>query len=156
MPVEIERKFLVKGDSWRNRAVGTVIRQGYIAMEAGRLVRVRLAGDSGFLTIKGAAKGLTRPEFEYPIPVFDAVQLISMFCQGRLVEKTRFGVVFNGVEWVVDEFSGANSGLILAEVELESEDQTIELPRWIGQEVSHDRRYSNAYLSIHPYCTWEK
>ncbi|MDK1029691.1 MAG: CYTH domain-containing protein [Anaerolineae bacterium] len=152
MPTEIERKFLVIGDGWRTDK-GIRIRQGYLNRERGRIVRVRIAGDNGYITIKGITTGISRAEFEYAIPAVDAGQLLQM-CDGRLIEKVRHVVVHKGTSWEVDEFHGDNSGLLMAEVELEFEEQTFEKPVWLGAEVTGDVRYYNSYLSQHPYASW--
>ncbi|MDK1081939.1 MAG: CYTH domain-containing protein [Anaerolineae bacterium] len=152
MPTEIERKFLVIGDGWRTDK-GIRIRQGYLNRERGRIVRVRIAGDNGYITIKGITTGISRAEFEYAIPAVDAGQLLQM-CDGRLIEKVRHVVVHKGTSWEVDEFHGDNSGLLIAEVELEFEEQTFEKPVWLGAEVTGDVRYYNSYLSQHPYASW--
>ncbi|MGG6294291.1 CYTH domain-containing protein [Leptolyngbya sp. AN02str] len=154
MGIEIERKFLVTGDGWRSLATGTSYRQGYLMAAQGRTVRVRIAGYQGYLTIKGATQGLTRREFEYEIPLADAEEMLHHLCDRPLIEKTRYKIPFKGLMWEVDEFAGENQGLIIAEVELENEQQAIALPEWIGQDVSHDPRYYNAYLSKHPYTRW--
>ncbi len=155
MAQEIERKYLVKGTSWREGAQGTLYRQGYLAKDAGRTVRVRVAGDSAFLTIKGRTNDVSRAEYEYAIPLADAHDLLA-FCEGPLVEKTRYKISHGGRVWEVDVFHGDNEGLIMAEVELESEDAAISLPDWAGAEVSHDARYYNSSLSRHPYKSWGK
>lgn len=154
MAQEIERKFLVVGDRWRGLAEGTTYRQGYLLSGAGRTVRVRVAGTRGFLTIKGAIEGLSRSEFEYEIPLADAEELLNTLCDRPLIEKTRYKIPYEGLTWEVDEFWGDNDGLIVAEVELSSPDQTVQLPDWIGEEVSHDPRYFNAALVKHPYRQW--
>lgn len=154
MGVEIERKFLVVGDSWKNEAQSTPFKQGYILNDPARNVRVRRAGEKGKLTIKGATKGLSRTEYEYEIPVQDAEELLRDFCEQPLIEKTRYKVKVGNHIWEVDEFHGLNSGLVLAEVELASEDETFEKPEWLGEEVSSDHRYFNAYISQNPYSTW--
>jgi adenylate cyclase len=154
MATEIERKFLVIGDEWRKTAVGTLYRQGYIFSDAKRTVRVRVAGEKGFLTIKGAAVGLVRPEFEYAIPVEDAMLMLDTLCDRPLIEKTRYVLKQGGLTWEIDEFAGENQGLIVAEVELADANQFIELPPWIGAEVSHDSRYFNAALAKRPFTRW--
>ncbi len=154
MAIEIERKFLVQGDEWRQLGQGTVYRQGYVARGNGRTVRVRIAGDRGYLTIKGATSGLSRLEFEYPIPITDAAELLETLCDRPLIEKTRYRIEYAGLIWEVDEFAGENQGLILAEVELTSEDQAITLPSWIGEDVTHDPRYYNSNLSQNPFSQW--
>jgi adenylate cyclase len=153
MGTEIERKFLVVGDDWRAVASGTHYVQGYLSRDVARIVRVRRAGPAAYLTIKGIPEGARRPEFEYPIPLSDAQQLMNL-CLPPLVEKTRYVIKYGGKRWEVDEFHGDNRGLILAEIELPSEDEPIDIPPWIGQEVSGDPRYFNSYLSEHPYTQW--
>jgi CYTH domain-containing protein len=154
MPTEIERKFLVKGDEWRTLATGTVYRQGYLSTKKGCTVRVRLVGNQGYLTIKGSTKGISRAEYEYPIPAEDAQEMLGNLCEPPLIEKTRYKIEFAGLTWEVDEFAGENQGLIIAEVELTDENQTIQLPDWIGKEVSDDSRYYNVNLTQHPYSQW--
>ena len=154
MGVEIERKFLVTHDSWRDLAPGVLYRQGYIPTQPGRTVRVRVAGDRAFITLKGATQGIARSEFEYPIPVEDANELLNGLCASPLIEKYRHKIDINGLVWEVDEFLGENQGLVIAEVELENADQTIELPDWIGEDVSHDSRYYNSNLVNHPFSGW--
>jgi adenylate cyclase len=150
MGIEIERKFLVKGDDWRDLATGTLYRQGYLARNVNRTVRVRIAGDRGFLTIKGKTEGIARSEFEYPIPVEDATQLLEL-CDRPLIEKYRHKIPIGNLIWEVDEFLGENQGLILAEVELQDAEQAIDLPEWIGEDVSGDPRYYNARLVEKPW-----
>jgi adenylate cyclase len=154
MKIEIERKFLVTGDAWRAGAPGIRYRQGYLCTDPGRTVRVRLGGDTAILAIKGAGDGLARPEFEYPIPVAEAMTLLDRLCLQPLVEKIRYLVPFAGLTWEVDEFFGANAGLVIAEVELTYADQAVTLPPWIGMEVTADHRYYNASLVRHPFTTW--
>jgi len=154
MAIEIERKFLVKGQQWRNQATGTVYRQGYIPTNNGCTVRVRLMGNQAYLTIKGLTKGLSRTEFEYPIPIADAQIMLDNLCQLPLIEKTRYKISFAGLLWEVDEFAGENQGLVLAEVELTDEQQFVELPDWIDKEVSDDPRYFNVNLAQHPFSQW--
>lgn len=156
MGTEIERKFLVTGDGWRAGAEAFAVRQGFLCTAPGRTVRARVAAGRGYLTIKGQHAGLTRAEFEYGIPVEDANFILDKICQPTLIEKTRHRVAYGGLTWEVDEFAGLNAGLIVAEVELESEAQPVDLPPWVGREVSADFRYTNAYLSQHPYTTWSE
>jgi CYTH domain-containing protein len=156
MAIEIERKFLVKDDRWRSLATGVVYRQGYITASRDRTVRVRVAGDRGFLTIKGKSVGLSRAEFEYAIPLEDAMTLLDTLCEPPLIEKVRYRLEYSGLIWEIDEFGGENAGLILAEVELSDANQAIAIPDWIGEEVSHDPRYFNANLTKHPYCQWKQ
>jgi len=154
MPVEIERKFLVAGDIWRGRGPGTHYRQGYLSVEPGRTVRVRLSDDSAWLTIKGSSAGMARAEYEYPIPVAEAAELLDTLCIHPLIEKVRYRIEHAGHTWEVDEFSGDNAGLVLAEVELMAADEAVELPDWVGREVTDDPRYYNASLQVHPYREW--
>lgn len=156
MPTEIERKFLVKSEEWRNLATGIIYRQGYIATKKGTTVRVRLAGNLGYLTIKGTTKGISRAEYEYEIPAEDAQEMLNNLCEPPLIEKTRYKIAIDDLIWEVDEFVGENQGLIVAEVELIEANQTINLPAWIGQEVSDDARYYNANLVQHPFSQWSK
>lgn len=156
MKIEIERKFLLKDDSWRPGAMGILYRQGYLCTDPERTVRVRLGGDTAILAIKGAGDGLARPEFEYPLPTDEARELLDHLCLQPLVEKVRYLVPFAGLTWEIDEFLGANAGLLLAEVELEQVEQTVPLPPWIGLEVTGDPRYYNAWLARHPFTTWPK
>lgn len=154
MALEIERKFLVVGDAWRSLATGTLYRQGYVVLGAGKTVRVRVAGSTGYLTIKGPSVNLARTEFEYEIPLDDAMTLLDTLCEQPLVEKTRYKIPYGGMVWEVDEFAGENQGLIVAEVELATADQAIALPPWVGADVSDDPRYFNVYLVQHPYRQW--
>lgn len=151
---EIERKFLVKGDGWRGRAEGELFRQGYIARTQDRTVRVRVAGDRGTLTIKYRGEGIARSEFEYAIPLDEAQALLDGLAPGEIIEKVRFTFEQDGSVWEVDEFHGANEGLIVAEIELESEDQPFRRPDWLGDEVSKVSRYLNVELSRLPYTAW--
>ena len=153
MAIEIERKFLVGDDSWKAVAdAGLDCRQGYLDAGQGLTVRVRIMGEKGYLTIKGATTRISRSEFEYEIPVADAEAMLEP-CS-RVVEKTRYIIKHAGMVWELDVFHGANAGLIMAEIELESEDQAFELPGWAGQEVSGDPRYFNGYLSVNPFTNW--
>lgn len=155
MAREIERKFLIRGDGWRRQAgTGTSYHQGYLTTRTALTVRVRLAGGKGFLTVKGADTGFTRLEFEYEIPPGDATEMLDRFCTGGRVDKTRYRIAFAGLIWEVDEFHGENQGLLLAEVELDREDQAIEIPPWAGLEVTSDPRYHNAYLAQKPFTSW--
>lgn len=153
MAKEIERKFLVNGDSWRQLAEGSLYRQGYIASQ-GATVRVRIAGNQGYLTIKGPTVNFSRSEFEYPIPLADAEEMLDTLCDRPLIEKTRYKIEWSGLVWEVDEFAGANQGLIIAEVELTDEAQQVEIPDWVGTEVTGDVRYFNSYLIKHPFAEW--
>ncbi|OGV56378.1 MAG: adenylate cyclase [Lentisphaerae bacterium GWF2_52_8] len=156
MPKEIERKFLVKCESWRQQTAGpgVEVRQGYLDSGKGSF-RVRVAGDKGFITLKAAREGIVRDEFEYEIPVGDAREIIASFCRYPLIEKTRYNVEQDGIIWEIDEFHGDNSGLVIAEVELMSEEQSFTIPSWAGKEVSFDPRYYNQYLTKRPYSKWK-
>ncbi len=154
MGVEIERKFLVTSDLWRDLAPGVLYRQGYISTQPERTVRVRIVGDRAFITLKGVTEGIARSEFEYPIPVEDANQILNVLCASPLIEKYRHKINLNGLVWEVDEFLGENQGLVIAEVELENAEQAIDLPDWIGEDVSHDARYYNSNLVNHPFSRW--
>ncbi len=155
MGIEIERKYLINSDAWRGAShKSTRLRQGYLSTDADRNVRVRLKGDRGLLTIKGRGQGLTRQEFEYEIPANDVEQILESLCLDSPIDKTRYELRHGGLLWEIDEFYGANAGLIVAEVELESEDQAIDLPDWVGEEVTHDPRYLNANLVARPFTTW--
>lgn len=152
MATEIERKFLVVGGAWRS-ANGTRICQGYLNRDKSRTVRVRIAGEQAYLTVKGATQGNTRAEFEYEIPLADAEQLLAL-CDGPTIQKVRHNVMHQCHLWEVDVFEGENAGLVVAEIELASEDEVFARPPWLGQEVSDDSRYFNSQLASHPYCNW--
>ncbi len=154
MPLEIERKFLVSGHAWRS-ADAVLYRQGYLNRDKQRTVRVRMAGDRAFLTIKGVSSGATRVEFEYEIPVSEAAQLLTL-CDGPLIEKTRHRVTVGPHVWEVDEFHGDNDGLVVAEIELGSEDEAFARPEWVSVEVTEDARYYNSNLAVRPFRTWSE
>ncbi len=155
MAIEIERKFLVVGDQWRKLGKGTSYRQGYITTQNPQnTVRVRIAGEQGYLTIKGKKEGISRAEFEYSIPLEDANLILDTLCDRPLIEKTRYKIIIDELIWEVDEFLGDNQGLIIAEVELREANQIINLPEWIGREVTEDFRYYNASLVKNPYKNW--
>lgn len=159
MNVEIERKFLVKDDSYKKDVQKSYeISQGYIARDGGNTVRVRIRDNQGFLTIKGrmTPDGLSRPEWEMEIPYSDAVELLKL-CKSGLIQKTRNIIpIGNGLKWEVDEFKGDNSQLTVAEVELPSPDTDYPTPAWLGTEVTGVKEFTNSYLSMHPYNTWRK
>ncbi|MET0519178.1 MAG: CYTH domain-containing protein [Burkholderiaceae bacterium] len=156
MGVEIERKFLVVGEAWRQGRPDK-LRQGYLNRDKQRTVRVRIAGAAGaeqaWLTIKGESAGATRAEFEYPLPLADARQLLAL-CDGPLIEKRRYRLLQGQSVWEVDEFLGDNAGLVVAEIELDSADQAFERPDWLGEEVTEDPRYFNSSLASHPFKQW--
>jgi adenylate cyclase len=155
MAMEIERKFLVKGDAWRALAKATTYRQGYLNSAKERTVRVRTAGDKqAFLTIKGLTVGATRAEYEYEIPFDEGKAMLDTLAEKPLIEKKRYKILVGGLTWEVDEFLGDNAGLIVAEVELKSEDQAFDRPSWLGQEVTGDPRYYNANLIKKPFTRW--
>lgn len=155
MAVEIERKFLLKNDSWREHVeYSLVLKQGYLASSPHPTVRVRTSNEKAFLTVKGRTQGISRVEFEYEVPYADALDLLELSAHTP-IEKTRHIVVANGHTWEIDVFEGKNSGLTLAEVELEYEEQYIELPSWIDIEVTDDPRYFNSALSKNPFTTWQ-
>lgn len=157
MATEIERKYLVHLEKWekaKSEATFTSISQGYLSLEAERTVRIRIKKAAAFLTIKGKTKGISRIEFEYPIPLKDGLELLNL-CQGSIIQKKRYILKENQFTWEVDEFEEDNKGLIIAEVELESEEQTLILPPWIKEEVSKDKRYYNSNLVSHPFKDWK-
>jgi CYTH domain-containing protein len=155
MGTEIERKFLVKQGAWRD-ASATRYRQGYLSTVKERTVRVRTISDKAYLTIKGITVGASRTEFEYEIPIVDAEEMLDNLCEKPLIEKNRYMVEVGALTWEVDEFFGENEGLIIAEIELQSEDQPFDKPDWVTEEVTADPRYYNANLINHPYNRWKK
>ena len=154
MAIEIERKFLVKEKPFSTAKRSLKINQGYIINEKSKVIRVREKGDDYFLTIKGNNIGISRLEYDFPISKEDAKELIFHFCKTTLIEKTRHYIEHKGHTWEVDEFHGKNTGLIVAEIELESEDEKFEIPDWVGEEVTQDDRYYNMNLAIHPFTSW--
>ena len=152
MGVEIERKFLTLGEDWK-QGQAQFISQGYLNRDKLRTVRVRIAGGEAWLTIKGKSEGATRSEFEYPIPLDDARQLLKL-CDGPRVEKYRWRVPQGTLVWEIDEFLGENAGLVVAEIELASEDQVFDKPAWVGIEVTDDPRYFNSSLAARPFKSW--
>lgn len=154
MAVEIERKFLVRNESFKMFSTGVLYRQGYLNRDKHRTVRVRVAGELAFITIKGLTNGMERLEFEYPIVVKDANEMLEMLCIKPLIEKLRYHLMADGHLWEVDEFIGDNEGLTSAEVELKSDDEEVIIPNWIGEEVTGDLKYYNSNLVIHPFKNW--
>ncbi len=150
MAREIERKFLVINDEYKKGSTGVLYKQGYLSRNPDCTIRVRTAGDKAWLTIKGKSLGATRSEFEYPIPYDDALALFSL-CKGGLIEKIRYKVIYDGMLWEVDEFLGNNQGLVIAEIELEYEDQSFKLPSWADREVTGDPRFYNSNLIDNPF-----
>jgi adenylate cyclase len=153
MAIEIERKFLVKGEGWRGYADPVQYVQGYLLADERRTVRIRIAGKCGFITIKGKSDGMSRKEFEYQIPLDDALEIMQL-SSIPLIEKKRSRIEWEGKIWEVDEFEGRNKGLIMAEIELKAEDEHFNLPPWIGEEVTGNLRFYNSYLSQNPYTEW--
>lgn len=153
MAVEIERKFLVRPGLWTPLGSGDLIRQGYVSSSPDRTVRIRVRADRAYLTIKGPTTGLSRLEFEYDIPIADAHEMLNQLC-AAVVDKHRHVEQHGGHTWEIDVFHGANDGLVVAEVELQSEQEAVDLPAWVGDEVSADYRYANSYLAKNPYSTW--
>lgn len=155
MASEIERKFLLKDESWRAAAdSGTRFRQGYLIGAERASVRVRIEGESANINIKSATLGIHRQEYEYAIPLADAEELLDTLCEQPQIEKTRYHVHYGEHLWEVDVFDGDNAGLVVAEVELGDENEPFAMPPWAGEEVSHDTRYYNVCLVKHPYCEW--
>ncbi|KQN70210.1 adenylate cyclase [Duganella sp. Leaf61] len=154
MGVEIERKFLVQGDAWKTLGEPVFFRQGYLSSQKERTVRVRIEGDRAVITIKGKSVGAVRGEWEYPIPVQDAAELLDGLCEQPLIEKYRRKIAVGAHVWEVDEFLGANAGLVVAEIELRAEDEAFDKPEWIADEVTDDARYYNSNLVRHPFSNW--
>lgn len=165
MAQEIEHKFLVKSDIYKTLATGTYYHQGYIPTVNGMTVRVRIAGEKAFITMKDHAKGLTRHEYEYEIPVCDAKEMLELMCSKPQIEKHRYVLPAEGeladgtkvkLHWEVDEFHGDNRGLVVAEIEVPAEDTKFVLPDWIDKEVTGDHKYYNSHLCEYPYSKWKK
>ena len=156
MGIEIERKFLVNKEKWDQvvKEKQSLYRQGYIVSDPEKTIRVRLTDKDAFLTIKGLSVGISRTEFEYSIPVDEAQQLLDGFCDS-VVSKIRYFITYDNKLWEVDEFLGDNEGLMVAEIELESEEETFSLPEWVGKEVTSEKKYSNSNLAKRPYKDWE-
>lgn len=156
MAIEIERKFLVRDDSWREQAdPGIPIRQGYLIGAKAASVRVRIEGKAANLNIKGMTLGVRRQEFEYPIPLQDARVMLKTLCEKPIIEKTRYPLQYGGKRWEVDVFEGDNAGLVVAEIELDDEHESFTRPPWLGEEVSDDPRYYNTCLVRHPFRDWD-
>ncbi|MGB8020510.1 MAG: CYTH domain-containing protein [Candidatus Nanopelagicales bacterium] len=155
MGLEVERKFLVVGDAWRAHVTeANRIVQGYLAQAGGTVVRVRVKGEHAYLTIKGTSRGIARSEFEYEIPVDDALAMLAEMAQGPVVDKVRHLVLVVDHVWEVDVFAGDNAGLVMAEIELGDPEESFAQPDWAGQEVSDDPRYFNVNLARNPYANW--
>lgn len=155
MPLEIERKFLVTSNRWRAGARACAIRQGYLSCGDGATVRIRIAGSEAFITVKGKTQGISRAEFEYPIPLHDAEVMLVTLCARPLIEKTRYALEHAGKLWTVDVFEGENDGLVMAEVELTGPEERIALPDWVGEEVTDDPRYRNSSLVSAPLGSFD-
>lgn len=153
MATEIERKFLVINTPWQGNSQYTIFKQAYLNSTPERTVRIRIAGDTAFITIKSKNTGIQRQEFEYRIPVTDAEQLL-LLCETPPLEKKRYRVQYHQHLWEIDEFLGVNKGLVVAEIELQDVAEPFHKPEWLGQEVSDDHRYYNSYLSTHPFTEW--
>jgi len=151
--MEIERKFLVTGDGWKDDKRAKVISQGYVCKNGHGVVRVRRKGDKSFLTIKADRGDIQRLEFEYEIPHEDCEMMLEQLC-GNVISKTRYTFVHGGKTWEIDEFHGVNQGLIMAEIELDSADEAFDKPDWVGPEVSADERFFNSYISENPFTSW--
>ena len=153
MAIEIERKFLVINDSWKKQANGTLFKQAYLSSNPERTVRVRISAEKAFITIKSKSQGVSREEFEFPIPVEDAEALLTL-CETAPLEKIRHHINYGDHLWEIDEFMGSNTGLVIAEIELQNETESFEHPAWLGEEVSDDKRYFNSQLTLHPFTSW--
>ena len=156
MAKEIERKFLVTGTAYRS-GQRALFKQGYLSIDPAHTIRVRISDKKAFLTIKGMTKGVERMEYEYQIPVTDAEEMLQNLCKQTIIEKYRYVLpAGNGLKWEVDEFLGANAGLVVAEIELRHSDEQVSLPQWLGREVSGEERFYNSNLSQHPFCEWDE
>ncbi|WP_010251303.1 CYTH domain-containing protein [Acetivibrio cellulolyticus] len=156
MGKEIERKFLVRDNSYKKVCSGKLYKQGYLNSNPERTVRVRIVDNKGFLTIKDKGTGFTRSEFEYEIPYTDAEEILKNICEKPFIEKTRYIYNYMGYTWEIDEFHGENEGLVVAEIELDNENDTFSLPEWIGEEVTTNYKYFNSYLKNNPFKNWDK
>ncbi|MGV8915300.1 MAG: CYTH domain-containing protein [Kaistella sp.] len=156
MPLEIERKFLVNKGQWQKlaKSSGELYRQGYLLTDPQKTIRVRQTPDKGFLTIKGLSVGATRAEFEYEIPFSEAQELLDQFSVSEL-SKIRYKIIFDDKLWEVDEFLGENEGLIIAEIELQSEDEIFTIPDWLENEVTGEEKFYNSNLTLNPYKNWK-
>ncbi len=156
MKMEIERKFLVNKKLWSrlHKPAGEKIIQGYITTDIHKTIRVRIKDTHGFLAIKGITREISREELEFPIPLDIAEKLVDEYAESR-IEKIRYTVEHKGKLWEVDEFTGDNEGLLVAEIELDSEDERFDIPEWIDKEISSDHRYFNSLLSLHPFKYWQ-
>jgi adenylate cyclase len=155
MANEIEHKFLVRREAWKPSKPGVLYRQGYLSSVNERVVRVRMAGQKAFLTVKGLKTGISGLEFEYEIPVADAAIMLDQLCERPLIEKTRYRVEFHGHRWEIDDFHGDNDGLKIAEIEVTAAAEKFDVPPWVAAEVSNDQRYFNSNLGTNPYKNWK-
>jgi adenylate cyclase len=156
MALEIERKYLVDLEKLGTLENGTRIKQAYLSTNKDAVVRVRVKNDKAYLTIKGSNIGVTRLEFEYEIPLIEANEMLDKLCQKPVIDKTRYLIDYENHTWELDIFYGDNEGLVVVEVELSSEDETIILPSWVKEEVTSDARYYNSNLMKHPFKDWQK
>jgi CYTH domain-containing protein len=154
--MEIERKFIVLNSNYKTQGSSSLISQGYLNSDKSRTVRIRIYGDNAFITIKSKVVGISRQEFEYPIPVEDARFMMDELCEKPVIQKIRYKILYKENIWEVDEFLGENEGLVIAEIELKSEDQKFETPDWIGKEVTGELKYYNSSLIKNPYNGWKK
>ena len=155
MAIEIEHKFLLANNDWHEHISNSIkYRQGYLSSLATSSIRVRISDKRAWLNIKSATIGASRNEYEYEIPLHDANEIITILCRKPIIEKTRHFVMHDGNTWEIDEFEGVNQGLIIAEIELSDIGKRFSKPHWIGKEVTHDLRYYNNNLAIHPYSEW--
>jgi len=157
MAIEIEHKFLLANNNWRDHVTHSIqYRQGYLSSQPTSSIRIRVSANKAWLNVKSATIGTHRHEYEYEIPLQDANEMINILCRKPIIEKVRHFVIHEGKTWEIDEFDGDNQGLIVAEIELSEIDQTFSKPEWLGKEVTHDLRYYNNNLAMHPYSEWSK
>lgn len=156
MPIETERKFLTNSKLLKVLATskGTKIMQGYVYSSPQKTIRIRVAENKGYITLKGESKGFSRPEFEYEVPANEAVEMLNIFAH-NVIEKVRYKIEHTGNTWEVDVFEGKNKGLVIAEIELNNEDEKFEIPNWVENEVTGNKKYYNSYLAQKPFCEWE-
>jgi len=155
MAKEIERKFLLKSDTWCDEVDSSCrYAQGYMSSSEKVSIRIRISDEKAYLNFKSATLGISRTEYEYEVPLADADDMLANFCEGPLIEKVRYFVKRGDHTWEIDVFEGDNTGLVVAEIELQTEDESFDVPDWIGAEVSDDPRYYNVCLVTHPYCQW--
>lgn len=155
MPLEIEHKYLVDSKKWELviPEKSDLIKQGYLSTDPNKTIRIRTKGNQGFITVKGKSLTASRPEYEYEIPLHEAEEMLQAFCN-QWIEKIRHYITHENKRWEVDVFHGENQGLIVAEIELESETEPYSIPEWATENITFDRRFSNSSLSVHPYSKW--